>query len=466
MTPIRTAGKSHFLFPLIASAGLFAIYYMIEPETRWHLKPSDPNWLKFAAFAALIVFCVRVAEALVFDLAMPRRRNVVAPQLLRQVFSIVLTIILLTLASNKWLGFSIYGALATGTIVAAVLGLALQETLGNLFAGIALHMEGGFEVGDVLHSGEFVGVVEQVSWRATRIRGFGNQLVVLPNAVIARERLEVFPRNNLNGRVLQIGVDYNIPPSTVIGILMQAASHIDGVAREVPVIARVGAYSDYAVVYEVKYFTRDYALRERIDADIRKAVWYALRRNDIAFATPIHAYQQYMPPATGGETLSSDEVAALLRDVDILSPLSDSAHEALAAAAKVHFYSRGEAVLRSGAAGESMFVVHSGSVSVRLPDDSPRGWDEVAELGPGSIVGEMALLTGEVRTADVVATSDVVAVEIGKEQLQPILHASPELATAISEKVLQRRDHLDSIRSAEKEEEQSVVARIKAYFGL
>jgi len=422
--------------------------------------------VKFAAFAALLIFIVRVLDALIFDLAMSRRRNVLAPQLLRQIFAIVIYVLCLTLASNKWLGFSIYGALATGTIVAAVLGLALQDTLGNLFAGIALHMEGGFEVGDVLHSGDYIGIVEQVSWRATRIRGFANQLVVLPNSVIARERLEIFPRNNMNGRVLQIGVDYNIQPATVLAILMQAASHIDGVAREVPVIARVGAFSDSAVVYEIKYFTRDYALRDRIDADIRKAVWYALRRNEISFATPIHAYQQYTPPAAGDHGLAREEVHALLHDVDILSPLPDAAHDAITAGAKVHFYSRGEAVLRSGAAGDSMFVIHSGSVSVRLPDDSERGWDEVAELGAGSVVGEMALLTGETRTADVVATTDVVAVEIGKELLQPILHANPDLADAISEKVIERRDHLDAIRSAEKGEEMSILSRIRAYFGL
>jgi len=248
--------------------------------------------VKFAAFAALLIFIVRIFDALIFDLAMSRRRNVLAPQLLRQIFALAVYFFFLTLASNRWLGFSLYGALATGTIVAAVLGLALQETLGNLFAGIALHLEGGFEVGDVLHSGDYVGVVEQMSWRATRIRGFNNQLVVLPNSVIARERLEVFPRNNLNGRVLQIGVDYNIPPATVMAILMQSASHIDGVAREVPVITRVGAFSDFGVIYDVKYFTRDYALRERIDADIRKAVWYALRRNETSFSTPIRSYNQ------------------------------------------------------------------------------------------------------------------------------------------------------------------------------
>jgi len=414
-----------------------------------------------------VVFGVRVLDVLIFDVAMRRRQNLLAPQLLRQILAIFIYVVTIALASNQWLGVSVVSALTSVTILAAILGLALQDTLGNLFAGIALHMEGSFEVGDVLHSGDYFGVVEQVSWRATRIRGLGNQLVVLPNSVIARERLEIFPRNNVNGRVLQIGVDYNIPPATVVGILMQAASHIDGVAREVPVIARVGAFSDSAVVYELKYFTRDYSMRDRIDADIRKAVWYALRRNEISFATPIRAYQQYMQPSAGGaDTLSAEEVDALLRDVDILSPLPDAAHATIAAAAKVHFYSRGEAVMRSGAAGDSMFVIHSGSVSVRLPDDSERGWHEVAELGPGSVVGEMALLTGETRTADVVASSDVVTVEIGKESLEPVLHANPDLAAAISEKVLQRRDHLDAIRNAEKEEVHSVLARIRAYFGL
>lgn len=409
---------------------------------------------------------MRVLDALIFDVAASRRRSVDAPQLLRQILAIVLYFVALTLASNQWLGFSLVGALTSVTILAAVLGLALQETLGNLFAGIALHLEGGFEVGDVLHSGDFLGVVEQVSWRATRLRGFGNQLVVLPNSVIARERLEIFPRNNLNGRVLQIGVDYNVPPATVIGILMQVASHIDGVAREVPVIARVGAFNDSAVVYELKYFTRDYALRDRIDSEIRKAVWYALRRNGIVFATPITAVQQYRPPAASDHSLSREDMAALLRDVDILSPLSAEEQGAIAAAAKVHFYSRGEAVLRRGTAGDSMFIIHSGHVSVRLPDDSERGWHEVAQLGPGSVVGEMALLTGETRTADVVASSDVVTVEIGKESLGPVLHATPDLAASITQKVMERRDHLDAIRNAEKDEEQSVLARVRAWFGL
>src|SRR2546430_6280210 len=54
-------------------------------------------------------------------------------------------------------------------------------------------------------------ILEGVSWRATRIRGFNNQTIVLPNSVIARERLEVYPRNNLNARVLPVSIDYHVP---------------------------------------------------------------------------------------------------------------------------------------------------------------------------------------------------------------------------------------------------------------
>ena len=114
-----------------------------------------------------------------------------------------------------------------------------------------------------------------------------------------------------------------------------------------------------------------------------------------------------------------------------------------------------------------MFAVHSGTASVRLADDSAQGWHEVAQLSPGMVFGEMALLTGETRTADVVALTDVTALEIGKDSLQPVLHDHPELADLITAKVLRRRGRLDAIRNSATEEEQTtIVSRVKAWFGL
>ncbi len=429
----RRRSVSSFFAPLFLSALFFGVFLLLNYYER-QLKAyrsllsilfgKDDRLLHFIAWVALIFFIVRVIDAFIFDVVMSRQRKVIAPQLLRQIVAMVLYLVFFAGALKIVLDYDVKAALTGGAVIAAVIGLALQDTLGNLFSGFALHMEGAFDIGDVVHSGDYIGVVESVSWRAARMRGFNNQVIVLPNSVIAR------------------------------------------VARELPCFARVASFADSSVIYEIKYHTRDYAHRDRIDADIRKAVWYALHRNKIAFATPVRAYQTYAPPVVG-HSVSAEEVLARLREVDVLSPLTEDARQTIAAATRVHFYSKGETILRHAAAGDSMFVVHAGTAAVRLPDDSEQGWHEVAQLGPGTVFGEMALLTGETRTADVVALTDVTALEIGKDSLQPVLSDHPDLVEAITAKVLHRKGHLDAIRSGEpEEEERSIVSRVRAWFGL
>jgi CRP-like cAMP-binding protein len=204
---------------------------------------------------------------------------------------------------------------------------------------------------------------------------------------------------------------------------------------------------------------RDYSQRDRIDADIRKAVWYALRRNGITIPYPIRAVQRYQPPAERS-AIGKAELLERLRGIDVLSPAPDEAQERIASAARVHTYSRGETIIRRGAAGDSMFVIHDGEVVVRLDGE------DVARLHAGDFVGEMALLTGEARTADVVASTDVVAIEIAKGALQPVLVDHPELASAITEKVVERRGSLDSVRPKAGDEQKTTLARIRQWFGL
>jgi small-conductance mechanosensitive channel/CRP-like cAMP-binding protein len=435
---------------------------------RWKFNDVDyrldESYIRFAAYTAVIMLVVRVLDTLIFDLIASRRRNIIAPQLLRQVLSIILYVLGFGFAISVILNYSVTGFFTTTTVVAAVIGLALQETLGNLFAGISLHMEGRFEVGDVIHSGEFIGVVESVSWRATHMRAFNNQLVILPNSVIARERIEIFPKGNFNARILSIGIDYQMMPAKVIEVLTQAAAHIDGVVREVPCFARVGGFSESSVTYELKYFTRDYASRDRIDAEIRRAIWYALRRNDISIPYPVRTYKPYVEVQARHE-ISIDEIVARLQEVELLKPLARTEIEALAAATRLHYYSKGETILRQGDIGDSMFVIHDGAVSVRVPGDTPNVRREVAQLAPGNVFGEMALLTGEARVADVVAITDVTALEIAKDALQPILADNPDLATAITATIMRRRAETREGEPSD-EEQVSVLARIRSYFGL
>jgi len=454
------------LVPLFFSVVLFGIYWFVKSEPRL-LNAFDVdratvlNALLLLAWIALIFFAVRAFDLVAFDVFASKRRNVQAPVLLREIVSVGLFAVLMAWAISEIYGGSkITAFLATGTVVAAVLGLALQETLGNLFSGIALGLEGAFEVGDVIRTGDLLGVVESLRWRGTHIRTFNNNIAVIPNSVLAREKLEVFPRRNLNARILPVGVDYNFPPATVINILTQAASNVHGVSHELPCFARVAGFAESAVTYEIKYFTHDYSQRDRIDAEIRKAVWYALRRNSVSIPYPIRMHQRYEAP-DHRQHPDASRIIERLAKVDILSPLAQTALETIAEAARMQTFSRGETIIRQGTVGDSMFIVHSGEVSVRA------GGEEVAKLGEGEFFGEMALLTGEVRAADVIAMTDVVTVEITKAALEPVLRDHPELAAAISEKVVERRGSLDSLKGEGVEEEKgSVLSRIRAYFGL
>jgi small-conductance mechanosensitive channel/CRP-like cAMP-binding protein len=415
--------------------------------------------LHFLSTISLVFAAIRAFDYLIFDL-LSRRRNVRAPVLLREIVSIVLFAVFTAWAVSTIFDTKVTAFLAGTTVVAAVLGLALQDTLGNLFSGIALHLEDSFEIGDVIRTGDVLGTVEAVRWRGTRLRTFSNTIVIVPNSMLARERLEIFPRNNLNARVLTIGIDYNVPPTTALQVLGQAASHVEGVSNQVPAFARVAGYGDSSVLYEIKYHMYDYAQRDRIDADIRKAVWYALRRNAIPIPYPIRTHVRYQPPEPRSASSSSD-VTLRLAHVDILSPLSHEDHETIAAAARVHTFAKGETIISHGTEGSSMFVLHEGNVSVRVEEN------EIARLGEGNFFGEMALLTGETRAADVIALTDVVAIEITKEAIQPVLQEHPQLAAAISAKVSERRGNIDSLRAASNEEAQrTILSRIRAYFRL
>ena len=273
---------SRLIMPLIAAAGLILLYHFALNNQKWIEKAGfEPARvlpaLEFLAWIPVIFFVVRLIDLIAFDVFASKRSNVRAPAILRELVSIVVSLLLFAAVFSAVFQKSVATFLTTGTVLAAILGFALQDTLGNLFAGISLHLEDSFEIGDVIKTGEYLGTVEAVRWRATRIRTFNNNIVIVPNSVLARDRVEVYPRNNLNARVLPITVVSKVPPAEVIGLLTRAASGVEGISRQVPCVTRVATIEDSKVTYEIKYFTEDYSQRDRIDAEVRKAAWYALR---------------------------------------------------------------------------------------------------------------------------------------------------------------------------------------------
>ena len=119
--------------------------------------------------------------------------------------------------------------------------------------------------------------------------------------------------------------------------------------------------------------------------------------------------------------------------------LDDKELTLLADHARTHTLAKGETLIAEDRPGHSMFVVVSGELEVTLKGDS----DRVAKLEKGGIVGEMSLLTGTPRNANVTALTDVEVLEVDKAALANVLWMSTDLVDRFVEMLFRRQGELD-----------------------
>src|SRR5947199_182918 len=203
------------------------------------------------------------------------RRGFDAPTLVRTVFSIVAFSLLFLLIFTFEFPDANLGALfTTSAIFGVILGLALQDTLGNFFAGISLQADRPFQVGDVITVGtqRHTGVVEEISWRAIKIRTFQNHVVLVANSTAAKEAIEVAPRDNLNARIVTFSTIYTDSPAKTIHVVREAVRDADNVSEKITPIVRIRGLGESSIDWEIKYWLEDYAKYNDTDAMVSQRI--------------------------------------------------------------------------------------------------------------------------------------------------------------------------------------------------
>lgn len=425
--------------------------------------------IKLILWAMLGYLMVRAIKFLLFKLVFRFRSGSEAPALVQNVFSIVAFTILFVVIFN-WLYPDVnLGALfTTSAIFGVILGLALQDTLGNFFSGISLHADRPFQVGDVIAVGaqKHTGVVESISWRAIKIRTFQNHIVLVSNSSAAKEAIEVCPRDNLNARLVFFSTLYTDSPAKTIHIAREAVRESENVSEKITPIVRIRNMGESGIDYEVKYWLNDYARYNDTDALIRQRIWYAFRRAGITFNFPTRTVElRRRLPAAFSEA-DHNALIDRLSAVDIFAPLSAEETATLAQASVRHVFAPSETVIRAGDAGSSMFVLHNGRVQVQVTDNGHLR--PVAVLNEGDFFGEMALFTGEPRTAHVVALEETEVLEIGHDAMKKLFDTNPDLVESLSHIIAERRKALANRTSGPEEEDESegIIASIKRFFRL
>ena len=334
--------------------------------------------------------------------------------------------------------------LTTSAVGAVVVGFALQDTLGNAFAGLGIQSEKPFRVGHWIRVGEFEGRVAEVTWRATKLRTKSGNFVIVPNNIIAKDAITNYSEPAVPTRLeVEIGASYLATPADVKAAALEAVRQVPRILREPPPDVLLHSFDGSAITYRARFWIADYEMDDEVRDEVRTAIFYAFGRRGIEIPWPIEVGYSREWPEPDAATKQQEREQVLAR-VDLFARLTDEQRREIAAASSIRLYGSGETVVRQGEPGQSMFVVCSGAASVVLEPDRR----EVAVIEKGGYFGEMSLLTGDARSASVIARGDTTVLELDADVFRALGAADPQAVEEIGLAAMKRRAELTVIRDA------------------
>lgn len=433
--------------------------------------PAVAHALDTAAkfFGAVALF--RLADALLFAFIRSRGK-VFLPRILRSLLEWTVTFVCAAVALRVEYKLDLSSLFATSALLSVVLGFALQETLGNLFAGLTLHAEQPFEAGEWVSFGKYSGRVLDVGWRSTRLLTADEDELLVPNSLISREVVVNHMRPQITDVIeLQIAVDLDVSPPRAKQVLLEAVRSCPLVLPTPDPRVQLASFGENAAQYRIRFQTDGVQVERKALDQVQEAIWYALRRAAIDWPYPQTTLSFRERASEAEERRRREHLAEaedLLSRIDFVQALSTPARQVLAECARFLEYGPEQAIVRQGDSGETLYLVARGEVSVRIR--TAAGDKQVAVLGRGALFGEMSVLTGDPRTATVVALGDAALLSVDRDAFHRILTAEPELAQRVAEAISRRKEALDAARAEgapiEEKEASNVLGRIRSIFGF
>jgi small-conductance mechanosensitive channel/CRP-like cAMP-binding protein len=337
---------------------------------------------------------------------------------------------------------------ASSAVIGVVLAFALQETLGNVFSGLTLQVDKSFTPGDWVRTNNLVGRVQGISWRSTAVITRANERLVIPNSSIAKDIVVNYSDGGAVADELTIGLSYSAPPNYVREVISETLRGVPGILQSPAPVIFTWDYADYSIRYRIRYWMSDYAEAERLHDTVHTALWYALRRHSIEIPYPTRTLLTGREPAISRDAEEFErEIMNELRQVDFLRDLREEELQLLLPGVTLLKFGAGETIVRQGDTGDSLYIIRSGEVEVLASDN---GAQEVPlrNLKGSAFFGEMALMTGEPRTATIRARSDAELLELNREGFAELFKSHPETAAMMGEIIALRMSERGELLAA------------------
>lgn len=475
--------------PLLV-VGLFLIAAFYEQEivvrlgvaTAAQLRTVLPYLLHTGIWLSFAYLLNRLVGIVLWD---PLNRRVPIPRLLRDVTAVLIYLLAITgivgVVFDKPIG-PFWAASGAGALI---IGLALRNVILDIFIGLAVNFDRPFEIGDFIQvatsaTGGPAGRVIELNWRTTRLVTAEGNMIIVPNGKLGDMIVTNFSKPApVSEFEMSVFVDFDVPSDRALRVLNAAVRSVaggTGILDDPMPKARIRGVSPQGVEYKIKYFLDP---RKAGPGKARHEVWRAvldqLHRAGLQPAMPKQDVFHAERPARHLDARSAEDRVALLSRVELFQGLTIEERTQLSGQMRERIFMEGEIVIRGGDAGDSMFILREGLLNVMIAHKSDHPETRVARIQAGMFFGEMSALTGEARSATIVAATDAAAFEITKDDIGVLVRQRPEVAEVIGQAVAARKMRNSEAASRagtvvgaaeEKSFAAQVVGRMLAFFGV
>lgn len=424
----RFAGLKSLALPFALTAvstlgaGFVEIFQLNGPWERWTL---------IAVVISFSILGARVLLLIIFDWVLEHRMGITLPHLIRDVTALILYLSLGALFLPA-VGLEVTGLIATSAVLTVVIGLAFQQTLGNLLAGLALAWEQRLPDGSWIEIDGRMARIRESGWRSMILQTRLGDRILIPNAeVAAASVVQLGAGQNPVAIPVRIGISYRTAPDLAKSVLMKVATDTPEVLSHPAPLVLTVEFADSAIVYECRLWTHTAWRRDNIiDAFLTRS-YAALKRHDMEIPFPQRTIHR------AGYSQGEDQGIRRrehLGKAPIFKGIPSEALETVAAHARLLRYTPGEAVVQEGDVSNALFLVVSGEAAVVSKGH------EISRILEGEIFGEGAFLTGNPRSATVrAAESALEVIEINTRALGRLLEQHPAVTDQLAQRFADRQ---------------------------
>jgi small-conductance mechanosensitive channel len=401
------------------------------------------------------VALIRILGFALFRLALPFVGK--QPPRIIEDLAIIVVYVGYGFAQLRAAGVDLGSLITTSAILTAVIAFAMQDTLGNVLAGLAIQLDNSVQVGDWVKVDKLAGRVRDIRWRSTLLETRDWETVVIPNSMLMKSRVAILGRREGAPtqwrRQLEFMVDPGVPPARVIATLEDEMRElaIPNVARAPAPTVVLKGFNEGNLVYELRYFLTEILEDDSTDSMVRVHLFATLQRAGIRVAEPqrtVHAISRDEAHAATVRRRELTRRVQTLSGVALFASLADTEKADLAEGLQYAPFARGDVITKQGNVAHWLYIISFGEAEVLYEPPNGGMPRVVGTLRAGEFFGEMALLSGDARSATVIAKTDVECYRLDRAAFQALLGARPELAEEVKRVVSSRNTDLEHVREA------------------